>query len=729
MFDRETILPLTLGLIVALLVHLAAGAAVEQWRLTDRPNDARLPDSDSDRQQANDEPQLDLAAEVIDVAEPRIAGQPARITLQIANRGDAAAPPFAYTLSLDDQVIHRGRTDTPLESGDVLDDQIEHTVESPGTHRLTLHADPARELTEPIRDNNRLTATFFWDVAPADRPEGVDLAIAELRIGQPRIVGAPVTVSGRLVNLGRSDAGVFNLTLLVDGEPLEEQTLDGLASGESDRFVTRIYIDEPGEHTVTLAADIGQVTADLDRENNALSRSAEWLTEQEMERPMVGQRDPSPLKINWISYEDYEELVAREAEFDQAAVQPHAEPVPNAPTPQDPTPPAPPEQSQAITPPPALQVSPQPQPSERMTEAEPSPEPPSQPTVPREITDRESTAPALELESESAAAPAEAEAALPDPPDVAERDATETQPVTDTTEAEQPVPATPAEAAPSREIAIATLDVPTTDDPADADLLLPEVSEEEAEEMIDRRAPVAEVEDDADPTDRSLQVRVDELLDRREVTLPLEPDADAEPGSPQQEETDAAAEDRTTQTADRPVDPSQPLRDGARPEQPQAEPTSPTEQQPSEAQPSEESTPTSAPRDEREAPPVSRLSDLRVQPGRVIARQGIEIRTVEPRFSDIARRTSLPRNPDVLLTFNTDGEVLHARVIRSTGYANIDGPVLASLYRWTAHGELLEEVDDTFTLRVRILFNVIPDDEDEEDEEDEAEGDDGDAGQ
>jgi hypothetical protein len=113
--------------------------------------------------------------------------------------------------------------------------------------------------------------------------------------------------------------------------------------------------------------------------------------------------------------------------------------------------------------------------------------------------------------------------------------------------------------------------------------------------------------------------------------------------------------------------------------------------------------PTLAQRSHSEAPPVSRVQDQQVQPGEVLSVQGVKIKTVTPRFSQIARMTSLPRDPCVDVIFNAQGEVIEARIVRSSGFANVDSPILNSLYQWTAEGP----IDDRFVLdNLRIMLGV-----------------------
>lgn len=116
--------------------------------------------------------------------------------------------------------------------------------------------------------------------------------------------------------------------------------------------------------------------------------------------------------------------------------------------------------------------------------------------------------------------------------------------------------------------------------------------------------------------------------------------------------------------------------------------------------------PTAAAKSDRESPPTNLLLDKDyVVPGRVITAQGVKIKTVVPRFSVVTSISTLPRNPAVDVVFDKDGAVTHVILKQSGGAENIDGPVVASVYKWTASGERLKELDGPFVIRdMRILL-------------------------
>jgi hypothetical protein len=115
---------------------------------------------------------------------------------------------------------------------------------------------------------------------------------------------------------------------------------------------------------------------------------------------------------------------------------------------------------------------------------------------------------------------------------------------------------------------------------------------------------------------------------------------------------------------------------------------------------------TSAPKTDRDSAPVSLTGDqtLQVQPGRVITGRGVEIKTFHPEFSIIAMISSVPNNPVCRVVFDKQGRVDSAEILKSSGYPNIDGPILSSLYRWEASGEELKKLNRPFSLTIEVIL-------------------------
>ena len=104
--------------------------------------------------------------------------------------------------------------------------------------------------------------------------------------------------------------------------------------------------------------------------------------------------------------------------------------------------------------------------------------------------------------------------------------------------------------------------------------------------------------------------------------------------------------------------------------------------------------------------------EVELQEGKVLVGKGIKVTTKLPTPPGTgARRLSLPRNARVRVTFTADGKVYEAEVIKSTTYAEWDAAIEASLYRWTAEGEAVENAEPYIAIEWNYLLNDLFEDE------------------
>ncbi|QQE12688.1 hypothetical protein JD969_04270 [Planctomycetota bacterium] len=116
--------------------------------------------------------------------------------------------------------------------------------------------------------------------------------------------------------------------------------------------------------------------------------------------------------------------------------------------------------------------------------------------------------------------------------------------------------------------------------------------------------------------------------------------------------------------------------------------------------------PTSSPRAESESPAVSLIArNLKVRPGAVLTYGDVKVKTKVPRFGIEAVVTTLRTvgNPTAVVEFDRKGDVLAVKMKIKTGAANIDGPILSSLYSWKASGPGLKK-HKSVILEVNILL-------------------------
>lgn len=105
-----------------------------------------------------------------------------------------------------------------------------------------------------------------------------------------------------------------------------------------------------------------------------------------------------------------------------------------------------------------------------------------------------------------------------------------------------------------------------------------------------------------------------------------------------------------------------------------------------------------------------------VKPGQVVAAKGMEIRTRRPQWTNTTELTRSPRNPTVEITFGRDGKVRKAEFVAvgshiySTGFDDVDEPLLDAIYLWTAKGKPLDALpadkpDATVTVLITIVLS------------------------
>lgn len=175
-----------------------------------------------------------------------------------------------------------------------------------------------------------------------------------------------------------------------------------------------------------------------------------------------------------------------------------------------------------------------------------------------------------------------------------------------------------------------------------------------------------------------------------------------------------ADSDKTEQTP-KPVPPAQqqavPMPDAQNPTQPTqpqpAQQPSPAAQRQPAAEPkqTDKPNPTVAAKSDFESPPVSEIASAEIHPGAVVSIQGVSIKTIRARYSVVAMMTSvIPHDPIFRVHFSDKGIVDSVEKLRSSGYDNVDGPIVTSLWKWKAQGKL--GADGLTIRRLHILLGV-----------------------
>ncbi|MBL8763085.1 MAG: hypothetical protein JNM07_02305 [Phycisphaerae bacterium] len=120
-------------------------------------------------------------------------------------------------------------------------------------------------------------------------------------------------------------------------------------------------------------------------------------------------------------------------------------------------------------------------------------------------------------------------------------------------------------------------------------------------------------------------------------------------------------------------------------------------------------------RPEREAHLTDRESDAssirlvtdRRRLGAPVALQGLSIATTKAEFSRFTRLAASPRNPIFEIVFDRKGIVKSIKPLRTSGWKDIDEPLLSSIFAWRASGRVLDELPGGPDATVRITMTIL----------------------
>lgn len=112
---------------------------------------------------------------------------------------------------------------------------------------------------------------------------------------------------------------------------------------------------------------------------------------------------------------------------------------------------------------------------------------------------------------------------------------------------------------------------------------------------------------------------------------------------------------------------------------------------------------------DRESTATSILTAEWKKLGQPLAGAGLEIKTRRPKFTHYTRIMGAARDPVVLVHFRRDGKVERVDLVRSSGNADVDRPVIDAIYLWRATGEPLGRIPlpsppATYPVEFRILM-------------------------
>ena len=726
MGDREYILPLTLGVVFAVALHIfCLPLAARALAVGERPRP-------------------DLRVSVVQAPRQAMAGGTVDVSFTVVNAGAVAArygwADRVYlsadaTLSADDRLLATRDSTTPLRPGEwyeaVAAVPLPQRVQ--GERYLIVKADARNRVLESTGQDNDTAAAALEIVVPP-RPDLVAKAITmpdRVEVGKPFELeleiandgATPTGDSGWRDTLYLSkdqhvDAGDTVLATIRQNQPLDAGVRyrcapPKLAIPESHTgagyLILRTDVEDeieeyPNEANNTLAVPVVASAGWLSRSADPVEQSATPPTPQKPTPAVVlepkveediplGRDDADSLAVAWISHDAFLKLQARAGPAVQPAVQKEAEPLPDARVEPDPTPPQPPTPPESTPQRAAAQPTPAPEDAEtavaEQIEAH-APEPDPAPPIARV----EARAP-----TEAVAEPTRQPLAVAPVPPATNVLPADQSPAT----SDRPGAGLPAEQEPAKPPRVIAAD-PQLDGPA---------ATEDATSLDERDRAKAAGGDAPQPTPaQQVEARttLPHPLGKPALMVPAEaPKTTAgEPTSQRPATTPAPDPDGRPATAD-PVegtDAESPTAAKTTAKDDQTRPAPSTEgeadSQPAPRQPP--ARPTVVPKREKESDPFDLTGAMRVVPGEVVVGRGIEIQTVKPTFGIATRVSVLPGNPTAKIRFNRKGRVIKAWMIKSSGYPSVDVPIIASIYKWRAKGKKLAELEGPFEVEMHLIL-------------------------
>lgn len=209
------------------------------------------------------DPNLEIAHIVTQPVDPA-PGDTVTIQATVRNTGDEVASSSKARLFLDGDAFGSLADIDALDPGQQAPAlwQWDSTL---GVHQLGAVADAEDDVTEADEQDNERNRTLTV---------GPDLTVLDLRIRpESPVAGDNVTAEVDLANLGRSVQSNVTVALTVDGTPLGEQTLEGLAANATETLTFGPVNATPGEHTVTAVIDPDDSVEEADPGNNEATRT------------------------------------------------------------------------------------------------------------------------------------------------------------------------------------------------------------------------------------------------------------------------------------------------------------------------------------------------------------------------------------------------------------------------------------------------------------------------
>jgi len=190
------------------------------------------------------------------------------ITATVENMGNMNAERFRTGLFGMNRTLLSEKTVSGLGANDTTTIEFEWTPTHAGDHTILVTADSHDELAELNETNNNRTI----NVTVSEIPDS-DLLVTEIET-ETIFAGELNPVKARIRNIGR-DAGCFNVTLDVDGSPVDTKEISSLRFNTVAVVVFGWVPSEEGSHTMNITVDPENSVYEDDETNNRISRKVD----------------------------------------------------------------------------------------------------------------------------------------------------------------------------------------------------------------------------------------------------------------------------------------------------------------------------------------------------------------------------------------------------------------------------------------------------------------------
>ena len=223
-------------------------------------------------------------------------GQLVVVSSEVANTGDQNASGFRVSFSVDDKEFDSTILDG-LVAGATVD--VRGALDpyalqlGPGSHTVRVEVDSEAKVDEQDEANNELVASLTIEGAEL-RPISLEFARSLVHLDEP------VTVTSRVRNVGKAEAGVVEVAFLVDGVQFALANVGAIGPGaeataSGELLGSRPDLSlSPGTHEVRVVVDPHGLVAETDKTNNVASKSVSILPEERK----LAELHPESLELN-----------------------------------------------------------------------------------------------------------------------------------------------------------------------------------------------------------------------------------------------------------------------------------------------------------------------------------------------------------------------------------------------------------------------------------------------